>query len=771
MKPLIFILPFVCSFALCSYSQTIAGKVQNEKGRAVAYANILLSQPVDSSFITGCISGEDGAFSLPLPSAEQSKYILTVSYIGYKTVHKVCSSGDVGLVALEPEAIALTDVEVKGKLPTFRMKGSSLWTNVQNTLLSTVGTANDVLKRIPGILGKEGEFSVFGRGVPLIYINNREVKDNSELAQLNSGDIAEVELITNPGAEYEATVQAVVKIRTVKRKGDGLSGYMSAYASEGLHFSSREQLNLNYRKQGFDWFGSLAYLSGRQEQKQFSDQLTYLDTLWRSHSDMSMLTQRKNLNAQLGMNYELGKNQSLGFRYDYAGRHATFHTSSTSSYYADRTLSETLETQNYQKLRDKKHRVNAYYTAFFNERWSVDVNFDQLTGSDKRWQTVDEAGRPSSLRKLHTFNRTNDYLYAYKIVAGYKASLFEMKAGHEFSFISQKNKYTNEEDKLPSSDNRIKDRKASAFVSVAYSPGRFSLNAGLRYEHAVYDYFDRGQFIPGQSRVYDRFYPDLSLSYTLKPLGISLSYSEKTKRPYFYQLRNDIQYNDRFSYETGNPALQPQIQRYLNLRVGYGPLLFHLGYTNIHDYIAFTTKPYPGDERITLFWVKNYPKFQSLNLMLSYSPVWGVWEPSFSIYLDKPYFSMDRSRGEVSLKQATGTFYWENMLRLPGGFVFTLDMDYATRGNWDVYANKQQGGVDAGIRRSFLKNTLDVNIQGFDLFKTRRTFNTMYGEAADFSRWNYNDRRQVRLTVTYRFNATRSTYKGTGAAKEEINRL
>lgn len=47
----------------------------------------------------------------------------------------------------------------------------------------------------------------------------------------------------------------------------------------------------------------------------------------------------------------------------------------------------------------------------------------------------------------------------------------------------------------------------------------------------------------------------------------------------------------------------------------------------------------------------------------------------------------------------------------------------------------------------------------------------MYGEAADFSRWNYSDRRQVRLTVTYRFNATRSKYKGTGAAKEEINRL
>lgn len=769
MKQPALVCVFFCLATLFGRAQTLTGIICDDKEVPVAYANIIVSSLPDSTFVAGCVSGEDGRFRLLLP--EDKEYELTVSYIGYKNVYRKCKGGDIGRILLEPDAISLDGVEVKGQLPTFRMKGASLLTNVQHSLLSTVGTANDVLKRIPGIIGGEGEFTVFGKGAPLIYINNREVKDNSELAQLSSNDIAQVELITNPGAEYDATVQAVVKIKTVKRKGDGLSGYVSAYGSEGLHFSNREQLNLNYRKNGFDLFGSIAYLSNRQEQEQRSEQNTYLDTLWRSRTAMEILAHRKTLNTQVGMNYEIGKNQSAGFRYDYTHSDATFRMSSSSDYFAGEDLFDALLTENRQPLKQKKHRLNAYYTALFNDRWLVDFNFDQLAGWNRRKQEIVETSQEASDRELHTVNRTRDNLYAYKLMLGYVASSWEIKIGHEFSFISQKNNYLNVEETLPSSVNRIKDRKAAAFASVAYSLDRFSLDAGLRYEHAVYDYYDRGVFMPEQSRVYDRVYPNLSLSYDLKPVQFSLSYSEKTRRPYFYQLRNDIQYNDRFSYETGNPALQPQIQRYLNFRVGYKDLLFNLGYSHIKDYIAFTTKPYPDDRRINLFWVKNYPKLEAVNLMLSYSPKWGIWEPSLTLYLDKPYFSMDRSLGKLSLEKPSGTFYWENMWRLPAGFILSLDMDYATAGNWDVYYNRPQGGVDLGLRRSFLNNTLDVNLQGFDVFKTRRSSNVMYGEAADFSKWNYSDRRQVRLTMTYRFNATRSKYKGTGAAREEINRL
>lgn len=95
---------------------------------------------------------------------------------------------------------------------------------------------------------KKGEgFEVFGKGAPLIYINGREIRDVSELDQLKSEDIKNVEFITNPGANYDASVKCVVKIRTkpVQGEGFGFDVRSSYYQSENTDLV--EQLNWNYR--------------------------------------------------------------------------------------------------------------------------------------------------------------------------------------------------------------------------------------------------------------------------------------------------------------------------------------------------------------------------------------------------------------------------------------------------------------------------------------------------------------------------------------------
>ena len=91
---------------------------------------------------------------------------------------------------------------------------------VENSVLKEAGTANEVLKRLPSVSGNDGDYSVFGKGKAVIYINNREVRDPSELDKLNSADIRDVEIITNPGARYDASVKAVIRINTIRKAGD-----------------------------------------------------------------------------------------------------------------------------------------------------------------------------------------------------------------------------------------------------------------------------------------------------------------------------------------------------------------------------------------------------------------------------------------------------------------------------------------------------------------------------------------------------------------------
>lgn len=99
------------------------------------------------------------------------------------------------------------------------MKGNALVTNVDGSSLALAGTANDVLVRIPMVVDNGGTLEVFGKGAPAIYVNGRKVNDLQELSQLNSRDIKNVEVITNPGAAYAADVKSVIRIRTNRRKG------------------------------------------------------------------------------------------------------------------------------------------------------------------------------------------------------------------------------------------------------------------------------------------------------------------------------------------------------------------------------------------------------------------------------------------------------------------------------------------------------------------------------------------------------------------------
>lgn len=142
--------------------------------------------------------------------------------MGYKPTCKDCIGENVGVITMEEDSKMLGEVVVKSSRPVTAIKGNALVTTVANTQLSHAGTANDVLRQVPMVTGRDGNFEVFGKGTPLIYINGRVVQDKNELVQLNSQDIKNVEVITNPGAKYDASVKSVIRIRTKPSQGEAL---------------------------------------------------------------------------------------------------------------------------------------------------------------------------------------------------------------------------------------------------------------------------------------------------------------------------------------------------------------------------------------------------------------------------------------------------------------------------------------------------------------------------------------------------------------------
>lgn len=186
---------------LPAFSHDVKGRILNESNAPLDYVNVMLLK-ADSTYISGTVTDADGVFSFE--STQGNPKLVKISSIGYADkIIDIPSTGDFGIIVLEPTTVMLGEVVVKSNRPVTAIKGDALVTNVAGSQLEHAGTANDVLTQVPMVLGRDGNFEVFGKGSPAIYVNGREVRDINEVAQINSADIKNVEVVTNPGAKID----------------------------------------------------------------------------------------------------------------------------------------------------------------------------------------------------------------------------------------------------------------------------------------------------------------------------------------------------------------------------------------------------------------------------------------------------------------------------------------------------------------------------------------------------------------------------------------
>lgn len=259
---------------VCLSAQTVSGKLIDENSQPLPYANVALLSLPESTFVSGTISDDDGAFRL---EASSEKRIAKISSIGYKTVYKPTTPANIGIVQFASDAQQLGEVVVKTDLPKTRVKGNAIVTTVTGSVLEKAGTGNDLFDKIPGLSADNGSVNVFGSGTADIYINGRKMRNSSELDQLSSDDIKSVEVLRNPGARYDALVEDVVRIITQKPQGEGFGFNNCAYVGYQYDLHLLDQFNFNYRKGGFDLGGMLSGADSKFEENKILTQKTYLD--------------------------------------------------------------------------------------------------------------------------------------------------------------------------------------------------------------------------------------------------------------------------------------------------------------------------------------------------------------------------------------------------------------------------------------------------------------------------------------------------------------
>ena len=751
-------------------AQTISGKLIDENSQPLPYANVVLLSLPDSAFVSGTISGEDGTFTLEATSESQ---IVKISSIGYKTVYKPITPANIGIVKLLSDAQMLGEVVVKGNIPVTRIKNDALETNVQGTVLSKAGTAEDVLAYIPGLQKKTDGFEVLGKGSPLIYINGRKLRDFAELDQLTSEEIKIVEVVRNPGARYDATVGAVVRIRTVKRQGDGFGMSLRSSYDQSQNSDFVEQADVNYRHNGLDVFGMIRFDKTTSLQNDILEQTAFTDTIWTQKNYQHSNTNSRSIDGRIGFNYDFNDHHSIGVRYDLSKNlHTDMLTTFDSEIQADGLPYDILHSTTVANAKSQpEHQLNIYYAGQIGKgelTWDADYYRNAYT----QYSLNAEDSQDHEDRTVTSDNKVDNQLVATK--ASYTHPLWRgsISVGGEYTYTDRHDDYVNQEGYVPTNYTRIREQNLAAYAQYSHPLPFGQANIGLRYEHVDFDYFENGTFVSGQSRVYDNVFPNASVSGQIGKVQFQVGYAAKTQRPNYSQLRNNITYVNRFTWQTGNPLLKPSVTHDVTAVGVWRFFQAMVSYKMVQDYILYWGTQEENQSATTLINYVNHDRLPSLTVMLAASPTIGIWNLNASAIMMKQWFSLDAAGQKRTYNNPLFIGSLNNTFTLPAGFLLTADFSYQSCGQvQNITLKRPQYTLNIGLRKSFLNDALSIEARANDLLLGCKQEALLYMESAQMKDLSWSDTRSFSLTVRYKFNAAKSKYKGTGAGQGAINRM
>ena len=769
------LITFLCFSAITPImAQDIKGKIVNEKGEPLAFANVVLLNRQDSAFVKGVVSGEDGHFAI---DSACNNGIIKVTSVGYKTAWKDCTGENAGVIKMVANSKVLGEVVVKSSLPKTILKNGGMTTTVAGSVLEKAGTMEHLLDRIPNVSAQNGNINVFGRGEPIIYINGRQMRDRSELDRLSSDNIKSVEVIANPGARYAASTKAVIRITTKKIRGDGFGFDATTEGSydEKKNTGGYARLNLYYRRNGLE-LGAYAYGS-KQSSPDEKDlqQMTYLDKTLNQQDRTRWKNKTETFSSRLNASYQFDDNNSLGASISFL-RNPKLQTDGKTegSVLRDEVLTETTTYITSEFGQNSNWSSNVYYVGKVG-KLGIDFNTDWFWSKGNNKNNIDEHYQEvnSEIQNQLVSSTTSKYnrLIASKMVLSYPLFGGDLSVGGEYSFTNRNTNYAIIPNTL--ADNvidRIKEGMASAFVTYNRDFGKLNMEAGLRYENVDFKYYDDGQYMAEQSKTYGEWFPSLSLSMPIGNVQMQLSYAADINRPNYWVLRSGVQYSNHYTYETGNPFLVSEISRNISYDLAYKWLTFNLTYEHVSDPIYLTVEMYKDNTTIGLMRMINGKSYNNVTSTLNLQPTFGIWHPMLSAMVEKQWFELETRDGQY-LNKPVAMFRFNNTFDTKWA-MFSVMMTYITKGyEENHYIYKPMFNTDLSIYKGFMKDCLTLQLYVSDVFGTNDSHTIgKYGKLKEtiFDEFSTS---KISLTVRYKFNTTRSKYKGTGAGDSQKNRM
>jgi hypothetical protein len=763
------------------YAQKISISVADSKGQPLPYTSVLLRQIKDSSLVKGELSDATGTCNFDKIS--DGHYFIQATLMGYTTISTPAFSVDathknikLDKLVLSQTSKSLQGVTVSAQKPFIERKNGATILNVESSVAAAGSTALDILKRAPGVQVDQDDNVLLkgNRGVTIMLDGKLTYLSGEQLANLLKSmpaeTIAQIEIITSPSAKYDAAGNSgIINIKTKKGIITGINGSITAGVGAGRYPFYNTGMNINWRTQKFNAFGSYDY-SSRQffNDRKFIRNVTD-DIPQTFTSDIFARRKFTSNNFKAGFDYFITPKHTVGVIVN-GFRNAFYNDSwnKTSITSAGNKLDSALQTYTTNDDRFRNTTFNLNYKgqldtvgteitmdadlAKFHYHRNVHLNDSMSHADDPSYSD------PHAIRN-NTFTNITIKSIKADLVLPFNKTL-KLETGVKGSFVTTDNtllydslrqgKY---EPALSQSNQFIyKENVLAAYATIKKSFKGTEVQVGLRMEQTNSD----GESVTlhtGVKRSYLNFFPSMSADHTFSESHkVGISYSRRINRPDYDNLNPFVYFLDKYTYGKGNPYLNPEYTNMAELSYTFKQkYIATLGYS-VTNHIILEYLDQDDKTKITTSYEKNFERrngyYASVTLPLDPTKWWNITN-NINLNYNKFHVkdtSVSLANSIVALNyQSTHTF------TLPDNWKLELNGYYNTPFVWGIFRGRSNFNIGAGVQKSLFNKRATLKLNVSDIFRGEQFRGTAKYNALDINIHNRWQSQAVNFSIAWNF--------------------
>ncbi len=779
---------------------SIGGIVSDEATHPLDYSTVTLLKP-DSSKVRSVLADSSGRYKFKdIPAG---LYFVLATQMGYLKGY----SKPFQLVVNDPVVVApiilvasqnqLAEVKVTAKKPLFERRIDRTIVNVESSALATGGSIGDVLDIAPGVSVDNNQITLKGKQGVTVMIDDKVVKlsasqISSLLQSMPASSIAQIELISNPSATYDAEGKGgIINIKTKKGSNLGFNGTITSGLTVGTYPRFTEGLSLNYKLNKLNIFSNYSYQHSKSISEYLSDKVITGQTPLTYHQDEISHKTSNGHNARLGVDYDLNDKNTLGIlgTLNTSRSNSDFVQSVDFNDYLTRQRDSSLSSQNmgsgkfdtYGLNINSRHilgpdghvlLINADYTSYRSANPNTyHNNYFNSTGTSVR---VPENLVNDAAVAIDLFTAKVDYSYPInqtsKLEAGGKTAFTHSNSDILFQSGNTAGQFITDTNRTNSFD--YHESISAVYINYVTKLGeQTDLQAGFRGENTSYSgkSITTGQTV---SRNYLQLFPSLFILHNFGENALSFSYSRRIGRPSYEDLNPFIDYSSPYFYSQGNPLLKPETTHSLELNYSYhSDLNISLGYSRTSDYYNYFTS-LADSSGATRQTVANFKHYDTWNISVSYNKElfnwWNLTANGDAFYdrYQTPYLGTF-----IDVHRAGYNFNILNTFQLNPKLSLEILNLYKSKRVVLARTIDRKYRADAAFKYSLLNNKVTIKLGVTDIFYTYinqgvNQFEGLYG-----TYYNRNENRRFNVSLSYKFGSKVTAPKEAQSNKEELERI